>query len=38
MTAFDDLISGMTQGRAWLLMGDGDAVRVLFDRVYDELS
>ncbi len=36
MTAFDDLISGMAQGRAWSLMGDGDAVRALLDRVYDE--
>lgn len=36
MTGFDDLISGMAQGRAWSLMGDGDAVRSLLDRVYDE--
>ncbi len=36
MTAFDDLIAGMAQGRAWSLMGDGDAVRGLLDRVYDE--
>jgi hypothetical protein len=36
MTAFDDLISGMVQGRAWSLMGESDAVRGLLDRVYDE--
>lgn len=36
MTAFDELISGMAQGRSWSLMGDGDAVRGLLDRVYDE--
>jgi 5-methylcytosine-specific restriction protein B len=36
MSAFDDLISGMAQGRAWSLMGDSDGVRALLDRVYDE--
>jgi len=37
MTAFDELIAGMSQGRAWSLMGDSDAVRGLLDRVYDDL-
>jgi 5-methylcytosine-specific restriction enzyme B len=36
MTAFDELIAGMAQGRAWPLMGDSDAVRELLDRVYAE--
>jgi 5-methylcytosine-specific restriction protein B len=36
MTAFDDLIQGMAQGRTWPLMGDADAVRGLLDRVYAE--
>lgn len=29
-------MKGMAQGRAWSLMGDGDAVRQRLDRVYDE--
>ena len=33
MTAFDELIAGMAAGRTWSLMGDGDAVRALLDRV-----
>ena len=36
MTAFDELVAGMAEGRVWSLMGDGDAVRSLLDRVYDE--
>ena len=36
MTAFDELVAGMAEGRVWSLMGDGDAVRGLLDRVYDE--
>lgn len=36
MTAFDDLILGMAQGRDWPMIGDTDAVRALLDRVYDE--
>lgn len=36
MTAFDELIAAMSQGRAWPLMGDSDAVRGMLDRVYDE--
>lgn len=36
MTAFDELVAGMAAGRSWSLMGDGDAVRELLDRVYDE--
>jgi 5-methylcytosine-specific restriction protein B len=36
MTAFDELVAGMAQGRVWSLMGDGDEVRSLLDRVYDE--
>jgi 5-methylcytosine-specific restriction protein B len=36
MSAFDELLDGMVQGRAWDLMGDGDAVRELLGRVYDE--
>jgi 5-methylcytosine-specific restriction protein B len=36
MTAFDELIEGMAQGRAWSFMGDSDAVRGLLDRVYGE--
>jgi len=36
MTALDDLITIMGQGRASPLMGDGDAVRTLLNRVYEE--
>ncbi len=36
MTAFSELIEGMAHGRAWSLMGDSDAVRMLLDRVYEE--
>jgi len=36
VSAFDELISGMAEGRGWSLMGEGDAVRELLDRVYDE--
>lgn len=36
MGAMSDLIAGMAKGRAWPLMGDGDAVRELMDRVYNE--
>lgn len=36
MTSFDELITGMAEGRAWPLMGDGDAVRALLERVYLE--
>ena len=36
MGAFDDLIAGMVAGRDWPLMGDGEAVRELLGRVYDE--
>lgn len=36
MSAFDELITGMAQGRDWDLMGDKSAVRALLDRVYDE--
>lgn len=36
MTAFEELISGMAQGRAWPLMGDGDRVRELLHGVYSE--
>lgn len=33
---FDELITGMAQGREWAGMGDGDAVRKLLERVYGE--
>ncbi len=36
MPTLDDLLSGMSLGRAWPLMGDSDAVRSLLDRVYSE--
>jgi len=36
MSAFNELLAGMVQGRGWPLMGDGDAVRGLLSRVYDE--
>ena len=36
MTAFAELIEAMAQGRASPLMGDGDRVRDLLRRVYDE--
>lgn len=36
MSAFDELVEGMAAGRNWSLMGDGDAVRALLDRVYEE--
>jgi len=36
MSAFDDLITAMTQGRAWPTTGDTAAVKALLDRVYDE--
>ncbi len=36
MSAFDELIDGIAQGRAWEAMGDSDRVRGLLDRVYDE--
>lgn len=36
MTAFDELIDGMTKGRDWAWMGDTEKVRDLLGRVYDE--
>jgi hypothetical protein len=36
MNAKNELINGMEQGRRWSAMGDGDAVRTLLGRVYDE--
>jgi 5-methylcytosine-specific restriction protein B len=36
MSAMNELIDGMARGRDWSSMGDGDAVRSLLDRVYDE--
>ena len=36
MKATEELIHAMAQGRGWSLMGDGDAVRTLLGRVYDE--
>lgn len=36
MTAFEELIDAMSAGRAWSGIGDGDAVRDLLNRVYDE--
>lgn len=36
MTAFSELIEGMVRGRAWSRMGDGEYVRELLGRVYDE--
>lgn len=36
MSAFDDLIFGMTKGRSWDLMGDKEAVKDLLTRTYDE--
>jgi len=36
MSAMNELIDGMAQGREWSAMGDGDAVRALLGRVYDE--
>lgn len=36
MSAFDELIAGMTAGRNWSLMGDSDSVRELMARVYTE--
>lgn len=36
MTAFDELVREMAEGRGSALMGDGDAARELLDRVYAE--
>lgn len=36
MSATNDLLDAMVQGRQWQSMGDGDAVRALLGRVYDE--
>ena len=36
MTAFEDLVDGMCQGRSWSRMGDTDTVRELLDAVYRE--
>ena len=36
MSAFDKLIEGMTQGRDWELMGNGEEIRALLDSVYDD--
>ena len=36
MSAFKELMMGMTQGRDWDLMGNGESVRELLWRVYDE--
>lgn len=36
MGAFDELLDGMVQGRGWSLMGNGDGVRDLLSRVYDQ--
>lgn len=36
MTAFDELIAGMAEGRGWSRMGDSDGVRALLDSVYNE--
>ena len=36
MSAFDELVAGMQQGREWGLMGNAEAVRGLLGRVYDE--
>lgn len=36
MTAFDELIAGMAEGRNWSLMGNSDEVRSLLDQVYKE--
>jgi hypothetical protein len=36
MNAMNELINGMAQGRTWSAMGDGEAVRALLGRVYNE--
>jgi hypothetical protein len=36
LTAFDELIAGMAEGRGWSRMGDSDGVRALLDSVYNE--
>ncbi|MGI5864844.1 MAG: McrB family protein [Myxococcales bacterium] len=36
MTATQELVQGMAEGREWSLMGDTTAVRNLLERVYDE--
>lgn len=36
MTAFDDLVCGLVQGRKWSLMGESDTVSELLERVYEE--
>lgn len=36
MSAFDELIDGMLEGRAWGAMGEAETVRGLLERVYDE--
>ena len=36
MSATNELIDGMAQGREWIAMGDSESVRTLLGRVYDE--
>lgn len=36
MSAFDELITGMSEGRDWSLMSNAEDVRGLLNRVYDE--
>ena len=36
MSAIDELVAGMKQGRKWDLMGNAEAVRGLLGRVYEE--
>lgn len=36
MSAFDELVQGLTEGNEWKLTEQKDAVRGLLDRVYDE--
>lgn len=36
MSAFDELIDGMSRGRAWELTGNSEKVKDLLTRVYDE--
>ena len=36
MSAIDELVAGLQQGRQWGLMGNAEAVRGLLGRVYDE--
>ncbi len=36
MSAFEELVAAMVEGRGWSAMGDGDLARALLARVYEE--